>query len=537
MAQKLYSEEAINDIGKAIQEATGDRETTYKVSDMAKAIRRISGVSTALDVNYYDYDGRLVHAYTLEEFMALEEEPSLPNHSDEGLINEGWNWSLEQAQAVHGPLAIGCNYAPEGDKTRLYLDVPLDGLTYYLKFSTSVASAAVINWGDGSEDVPSVASTSLTAYEHVYATAGKYIVTVDNSIDDTCTICFGHPDSGLIIVSHNNVVTADLNTSLQTSSLYRIDFGHRTQTGRYALYHTPVKHIATPRDGSPFKIGYIYNMFTGCSELRCIIMPPNLKWVGSNDAFGDCPKLDTFSLGPGTAWSTWYNQQPQTRTTMKDIVSPIRWFNTGSMGDSMWAQRLVIADNLFTCSYYLGNNDRPGVSLLEIYMLKQYVVPVFNSKFVNSMTKVYVPAHLYDEWIAADGWSDMADRIIPVDVPVWGENITPPLSEFLPDKRINWQGWNPCGTVENQNGCSASPFIEVNPGDKIYYYFTSGSEYICAYDENQVALRNGLSNTINTANDIMSQPWIVPEGVKYFRFAFNTEALTNNHLIGFYREP
>ena len=63
------------------------------------------------NVNFYDYDGTLVATYTAEEFMKLSEMPANPTH--EGLVAEGWNWTLEEAKSfvsAHGGLDIGQTY-------------------------------------------------------------------------------------------------------------------------------------------------------------------------------------------------------------------------------------------------------------------------------------------------------------------------------------------------------------------------------------------------------------------------------------------
>ena len=44
------------------------------------------------DVNFIDYDGTVLHSYTVAEAAALTALPPLPSH--DGLICQGWNWCL-----------------------------------------------------------------------------------------------------------------------------------------------------------------------------------------------------------------------------------------------------------------------------------------------------------------------------------------------------------------------------------------------------------------------------------------------------------
>ena len=46
------------------------------------------------DVNFYDYDGTVLYAYTAQEALALSALPEAPTH--EGLTFQGWNRTLAQ---------------------------------------------------------------------------------------------------------------------------------------------------------------------------------------------------------------------------------------------------------------------------------------------------------------------------------------------------------------------------------------------------------------------------------------------------------
>ena len=60
------------------------------------------------DVEFIDYDGDVVDSYTAAEFAELTALPPNPTH--EGLIAQGWNWSLADAKsfvATYGRITIG----------------------------------------------------------------------------------------------------------------------------------------------------------------------------------------------------------------------------------------------------------------------------------------------------------------------------------------------------------------------------------------------------------------------------------------------
>jgi hypothetical protein len=72
------------------------------------------------DVNFFDYDGTLLYAYTWDEAKALTELPSLPVH--DGLEVRGWNYTLEDIKAQGTETNIGkadvgaCVYDSNGDQ-------------------------------------------------------------------------------------------------------------------------------------------------------------------------------------------------------------------------------------------------------------------------------------------------------------------------------------------------------------------------------------------------------------------------------------
>lgn len=57
-----------------------------------------SGELERNDVNFFDYDGTLLYAYSWEEAKNLTELPTAPEH--EGLVTYGWNYTIEDFNAL-----------------------------------------------------------------------------------------------------------------------------------------------------------------------------------------------------------------------------------------------------------------------------------------------------------------------------------------------------------------------------------------------------------------------------------------------------
>lgn len=125
-------------------------------------------------VDFYDYDGTLLHRYTVLEVMGMDELPPLPQH--EGLICQGWNWTLEQLKEEHGGVDVAPFYRTDTGDTRVYVDIPYDGYTFGAR---GPSYSVDINWGDSEE----FATYYLGSYSHIYETKGKYVITIrSNSI-------------------------------------------------------------------------------------------------------------------------------------------------------------------------------------------------------------------------------------------------------------------------------------------------------------------------------------------------------------------
>ena len=135
-----------------------------------------------LDVDFIDYDGRLLYSYTAQEFLALESLPSNPTNT--GLTAQGWNWTLTDAKEFvgnYGSLVIGQNYTTNDGKTRIYITVPRNPTSYTytinIWFTATVANGVNIIWGDGTSRT--AGSTSNSNYSHEYSTPGNYMIELE----------------------------------------------------------------------------------------------------------------------------------------------------------------------------------------------------------------------------------------------------------------------------------------------------------------------------------------------------------------------
>lgn len=131
------------------------------------------------DINFYDYDGTLLHAWSLAELQGKTELPELPTQP--GLICQGWNWTLADLKSLGRKMNVGAIYTTDDGATRLHLNIPIDNYAVSLQFYQLYNSSTQIDWGDGTAPETSYAHDRITM-PHTYANAGRYILSLKSLV-------------------------------------------------------------------------------------------------------------------------------------------------------------------------------------------------------------------------------------------------------------------------------------------------------------------------------------------------------------------
>lgn len=230
-----------SDIKDAI-EAKGVTVGDAPFDEYASKISEISGGGSEEayenDVNFYDYDGRRIASYTIDEAKALtqaEYDVILPP-AHEGLTFQEWNWSLSDITSYDRQyIDVGANYVTTDGKTRIYLHAE-DNEEFSFKVTISNATLYV-DWGDDN----SATGTGRITLSHTYTTKGHYVVTFYsnlpegrtftlNVLDDTKISCVHMVDEirvGKDVYVGNNYVFRyyTCKISISTTSLTSVNAG------------------------------------------------------------------------------------------------------------------------------------------------------------------------------------------------------------------------------------------------------------------------------------------------------------------------
>lgn len=388
------------------------------------------------DINFWDYDGTLLYSWTLTELATKTELPPLPSH--DGLICQGWNWTLQDIKDAGRELDIGALYITNDGKTRLYVDVDTETWDdFVLNYRQSAYNAVTIDWGDGSTP-ESVSTSNQTTIRHTYAQSGSYVITL--TVAEGKALRFGSGDGDKMLIA---MAEADMG---RCAMLKKVEMGANIELVNINAFRACVRleSVSVP-SGVPFNGS---RLFEQCANLRAIVVGGTFA---IRQSFYNCSNLRVVSTPKG---ATQTNDYAITNTAVRkmnlDITSAaqaqalesvhIKAVN-GKVGDFNSCRALLEATipadaTTFTAAGFLGCNALRKVTCLgDIASIPAQVfqrcyplrfvdlthctavptlanVNAFDS--THAQLEIRVPASLADAWKAATNWSSLADHIVGV---------------------------------------------------------------------------------------------------------------------------
>lgn len=393
------------------------------------------------DVLFIDYDGTILHNYSSEEFLALNELPENPSH--EGLTAQGWNWTLDEAKAYvrkHGMVDIGQTYITDNGETRIYISLDdVSKLKVPLIMGQSVVNTATIDWGDGTQEETSATSTSSTTYYHTYPTTGDYVIRI--MVSDG-TVNFGTSNAGLMgqtsasegytrdIVKKIEIGTGiggftqsavfEYMTSLETITLpigqriaaqYALGMCYKlkaiviprgvTNGGGYTFQaDTNLKSAVLPGD---YSSNIVTNMFYQ-SGLRRAVVPDGVMTVAQN-AFASCQSL--LRASTRRVGTSCFTSSSIVKADITDIVS----INNSAFSYAWRLREIVIPA---TCTQIQTSAFAYAYSLARIYVMATTPPSLQTTAIFSSIHPdyvIYVPKGSLDTYLAATNWSALASHM------------------------------------------------------------------------------------------------------------------------------
>ena len=424
------------------------------------------------DVTFIDYDGAILYSYSLEEAQALTELPTLPTH--DGLVCQGWNWTLEAIKALNRPVTVGAMYITDDGATRLHIRIATVGrMTVPLYIGQTVANGVSIDWGDGSA-AKTLAGTGDVDTSHTYAEPGDYVISL--MPQDGCKLSFGDGSSSYCVMGSTGNdgrvycnMLQDVSIGKNVTSIGGSAFNYCyslasitipdgvTSIGSYAFSNCYSLASITIPDGVTSIGG---NAFRGCHSLVSITIPTGVTSIGGY-AFSDCHSLVSVTIPDGvtsigdSAFSDCHSLASITIPT--GVTSIGSYVFSGcyslasitipdgvtSIGDNAFnhCHSLVsvtipdgvtsIGDRAFSGCYSLASVTIPdgvasigGYAFSDCLGMRYYDFSAFASvptlsnttafKNIPSDCQMLIPSALFNEWSTATNWATYASKMVSV---------------------------------------------------------------------------------------------------------------------------
>lgn len=364
------------------------------------------GAVSPKDINFYDYDGTCVAAWSLAELAGKTALPDYPTH--EGLTCQGWNWTLADLKAENAKMNVGAMYITSDGKTRIYITLQ-EGRTSP-KLSVSVNGTVTVDWGDGTTP-DRLNGTSLTAVlwtpTHSYAAPGDYVITL--AVDGVASF-YGQYQSSRILRYSSDWM--DNRNACYLSAIRRVEVGAGMKTlGAYGF--TACNSLASV-SLSNGEDGWTSEDFKDCEALVSVTLPSGATSVYSS-MFSGCSALSFVSIPKGVTSIGGYAFKSCAGLKSITIPSSVAEIKDSSFRACKSLASITIPSSVTS----IGSNafyDCYGMAFYDFTACT--AVPTLAStdafNHIPADCEIRVPAALVDEWKAATNWATYANQIVGV---------------------------------------------------------------------------------------------------------------------------
>ena len=288
---------------------------------MASAILSIEGggqppVEENPAVIFADYDGTVIDTWTWDNKGSKTELPTVPVH--EGLVFEGWNWTLEDIKndTTGQIITVGPYYHTESGLTEIDIEVnETNGME--LQLGVGPSNYTSLDWGDGTS------IENINFPSHIYEVPGKYTIKISGYRGQSTLYHCNYYNNAIYIVNSYIMKAIRFNSGVDTKGCRgkglkyitipktmihiesfanlgctQLTIPENARNNGSVFTGKNLKYIAMPKNyfessGQPGKIAS--SAFYGCSSLQSIYVPENITRIDGS-AFNGCTLLQSIYI-------------------------------------------------------------------------------------------------------------------------------------------------------------------------------------------------------------------------------------------------
>ena len=406
MAEYLTNTTDLTKVASAIREKGGTSDPLVYPDGFVTAIQAIqtggsSTPGTLGDITFYDYDGTIVTSWTLSELATKTALPDYPSHN--GLICQGWNWSLADLKTANRKMSVGAMYITDDGKTRIYIHLE-EGRTSPV-LGVCPKGTVDVDWGDGTVHGTLTGSSTSTA---VYTSAHHYAAPGDYVIQLTVTGSMGFRNRGPLMYAS----TSDNINRVYGNAIRKVELGSGvTSIGGSAFQNCCSLSSITIPD-SVTRIDS--NAFQDCYSLLGITIPDSVTSIG-NSAFNNCYSLSSITIPDSvtsistSAFSQCYSLSSITIPNSVTRIGNSAFYNCYSLSSITIPDSVTRIDNVAFYNCY-GMRYYDFSACTAIPSLSN--TNAFNN--IPSDCQMLIPSSLYNNWKAATNWATYASKMVSV---------------------------------------------------------------------------------------------------------------------------
>lgn len=351
------------------------------------------------DVNFFDYDGTLLYAYSWEEAKELTMLPTLPEH--DGLEVREWNYTLEDIKAQ----GVDCFIDEYGDTCYYAGDVIVNG-TKYMAYNYIGA----IDDGEYGDDWAYLLTKEPKAGDFVIG--GNYYF--ENDEWEIWESADGVYEEYGVVDAFSTIGKADVGACVYDSDGEQITTDHVIIIPRgeehlqYIGGYQFLSVLSIPNTivsaDSP-AISYVYII----GEVKIPISLRASSW-DNYSIISSCSLSSIHVNGAieslnGYAYNCYYRDMFRTSSIMTEL------YNIGYCEVSSYYK--ISPSINYISSITARYLDLPGMAVID-FSEHTFVPSLGYANYgYNKVALIIVPDELYDEWIEATNWSELAFMIQP----------------------------------------------------------------------------------------------------------------------------